>query len=208
MKPILCAMAFSMAGPIVIAETPPPKVRSGALVEMIATRGVDCGHLKSWQGHALHALALEDRKGWSAELVASLQTETARLIAETDCDAEILTVWIEGARKGFDTEMLPPYLVVYKTLATMEDPPRVFLATSLRLDPAPVVAAIDAKLLELAQSGRKAEGGKDWPDYIADTEAAVLEFVDSLEAEGGDQAAAWIAQSALVIEEWYKAGGS
>ncbi len=191
-----------------MAETPPPKVRSGALVEMIATRGVECGLLKSWQGHALHALALEDRKGWSAELVASLRTETARLIADTDCDAEILTVWIEGASNGFDTEMLPPYLVMYKTLATMEDPPRVFLATSLRLDPAPVIAAIDAKLLELAQSGRKAEGGKDWPDYIADTEAAVLEFVDSLEAEGGDQAAAWIAQSALVIEEWYTEGGT
>lgn len=207
MKSILCAMTFSIAAPIAIAETSPPKVRSGAFVEMIATRGVECSHLKSWQGHALHALALEDRKAWSAELIGSLRVETARLVAETDCDAEILTVWIEGASKGFDAEMLPPYLVMYKTLAEMDNPPRVFLATSLRLDRAPVIAAIDAKLEELAASGRKAEGGKDWPVYKADTQAAVLEFVDALEAEGGDQAAAWIAQSAIVIEEWYKEGG-
>lgn len=204
MRPMLCALALSLTSPVAIADTPPPQVRSGAFVEMIATRGVECGHLKAWQGHALKALALEDRKAWGADLIASLRVETEKLIADTECDAEALTVWIEAAREGFDSEMLPPYLVVYKTLAEMEFPPRVFLATSLRLDPAPVIAAIDAKLEDLAASGRKAEGGKDWPDYIVDTEAAVLEFVDSLEAEGGDQAAAWIAQSALIIEAWYQ----
>lgn len=204
MKPTLCALAIAVASPIALADPPPSQVQSGAFVEMIAARGVECGHLKVWQGHALRALALEDRKEWSVDLVASLRVETEKLIVDTECDAESLTVWIEAAQEGFDSEMLPPYLVLYKTLAEMESPPRVFQATSLRLDPTPVIAAIDAKLEELAASGRKAEGGKDWPDYIADTESAVLEFVDSLKAEGGDQAAAWIAQSALVIEAWYR----
>jgi hypothetical protein len=116
----------------------------------------------------------------------------------------MLTLWIDGARKGFDTEMLPPYLVAYKALAGMEEPPRVFSATALRLDKQPVLAAIDAKLTELAASGRLAEGGKTWPDYIEDTSVAILEFTQELESEGGDQAAAWIAQSARIVETWYE----
>ncbi|MCA8900523.1 MAG: hypothetical protein KDA53_04675 [Hyphomonas sp.] len=204
MKPLallalaLTACAASAADPV------PPKVRSGAFVEMIAQRGVECGHLKQWQGLSLRALSLQDREGWPAEDVAALKAETARLASETACDAETLTLWIEGSRKGFDSEMLAPYLVAYKALAGMEAPPAVFTATALRLDKAPVVAAIDAKLEALAASGRPAEGGKPWPDYIDRTSTAVLEFAGSLEAEGGDRAAAWIAQSARIIEIWYE----
>ena len=190
-----------------LAAPVPANVRAAAFVEMIAVRGVDCGHLEIWQGQALRALALEDRRSWTASRVEALKAETARLLDETDCDSEALTVWIEGARAGFDYEMLPPYLVAYKTLSEMDSPPRVFLATSLRLDHTPVIAAIDTKLEILAASGRKAEGGKDWSVYAADTRAAVLDLSNSLEAEGGDQAAAWIAQSALIVEQWYSEGG-
>ena len=125
------------------------------------------------------------------------------MIDETACDAERLTVWIEGARDGFDLEMLPPYLVAYQTLAEMDAPPMVFSATTLRLDQAPVLAAIETKLAELEASGRLAEGGKTWPVYIDDTSSAVRGFVDELGTEGGDQAAAWIAQSALIVGVWY-----
>lgn len=206
MKPVICAAALCLVALPSIAEPASPRVRSAAFVEMIATRGMECGHLSQWQGLALRALAHEDRKGWSAERMASLKAETARLSAETACDAETLTIWIDASRKGFDVEMLPPYLVAYKTLAEMDAPPRVFTATSLRLDHGPVIAAIDAKLEALAASGSKAEGGKEWPEYIEGTAAAVTKFAGELESEGGDQAAAWLAQSALVIEQWYAEG--
>ena len=195
---VLAACARAGADPV------PPKVRSAAFVEMVAERGVACGLLRPWQGLSLRALALTDRENWPGERVEKLRDETARLAQKTGCDAEILTVWIDAAQKGFDHEMLPPYLVVYKTLAQMNPPPRVFTATSLRLDRRPVIAAIDAKLAALEASGRPAEGGKSWPEYIADTSATALEFSEQLETEGGDQAAGWIAQSARIIEVWYE----
>ncbi|MEZ5999475.1 hypothetical protein [Hyphomonas sp.] len=195
---LACAMAATGA-----ADPVPTKVRSGAYMEMIAQRGAECGLLKDWERLSINALTLQDRDGWSDELLASLKAETAKQVAETACDSEMLTLWIDTARPGFDAEMLPPYLVAYKTLAELDAPPRVFAATALRLDKAPVIAAIDAKLAELAAGDRPAEGGKPWPDYIAGTRDAVLGFVDQLEGEGGDQAAAWMAQSARIVETWY-----
>jgi len=201
----LAVLAMAVAACATVAADPvPSKVRSGAFVEMVAQRGVECGLLKRWQDLSLRALSLQDRNGWAEEDVAALRAETARLVSATACDAESLTLWIEESRKGFDSEMLPPYLVAYKTLAEMDAPPRVFSATSLRLDKAPVLAAIDRKLEALAASGRPAEGGKPWPEYIDRTSAAILGFAGSLEAEGGDEAAAWIAQSGMIVEIWYE----
>jgi len=170
---------------------------------MIAQRGAECGLLKEWEALSLHALSLQDREGWSDELLESLKAETARQMAETECDSEMLTLWIDASRPGFEAEMLPPYLVAYRTLAELGVPPHVFAGTALRLDKAPVIAAIDAKLAELAESGRPAEGGKPWPEYIDGTREAILQFVGQLEGEGGDQAAAWLAQSARIVETWY-----
>lgn len=206
MKYGLCATLLCLVSLPAIAQDVTPRVRSAALVEMIAQRGAACELLTNWQGLALRAASLEDRKNWTPEQVTSLKAETARLIENTECDSELLNVWIEGSSKGFDSEMLPPYLVAYKTLVEMEEPPHVFLATSLRLDHAPVIAAIDAKLEALAASGMKPEGGKTWPEYAEDTGEAIREFAQSLESEGGDQAGAWLAQSALIIEAWYREG--
>ena len=195
---VACAMVATGA-----ADPVPTKVRSGAYMEMIAQRGAECGLLKDWESLSINALTLQDRDGWSEELLESLKAETAKQVAETECDSEMLTLWIDAARPGFDAEMLAPYLVAYKTLAELDAPSHVFEATALRLDKAPVIAAIDAKLAELAASGRPAEGGKPWPEYIDRTRDGVLEFAGQLESEGGDQAAGWMAQSARIIETWY-----
>ncbi|WP_430401386.1 hypothetical protein [Hyphomonas sp.] len=204
MKYLACLSLAFMVGATGSADQLPSKVRSGAYIEMIAQRGVECGHLSQWESLSLRAMALQDREGWSQAHVESLKTETAKRVAETECDAEMLTLWIEGARKGFDIEMLPPYLVAYKTLSRMKDPPHAFSAVALRLDKEPVISVIDAKLAELAATGRPAEGGKTWPDYIEYTGEAILKLTQQLEGEGGDQAAAWIAQSARIVETWYE----
>lgn len=207
MKTIWVAASVLVSMPVMaFAEPAPSQVRSNAMIETIAVRGVDCNHLKSWEGMALRALAAHDRTDWPADRIAALRAETARQLDQTECDSEFLVEWIEAARQGFDYEMLPPYLVAYKTLAEMDTPPRVFVSTTLRLDTSPVLEAIDRKLADLAASGHPPEGGKPWPDFIDRTSAAVLEFAASLGGDESDQAAAWIAQSALIVELWYQEG--
>lgn len=185
------------------AERISSQVKSNALIEVIAERGLECNLLKRWQNLSLRALALEDRRRWDDEKRAQLATTRIAQGRYMSCDSEILNVWIEGARQGFDYEMLPPYLVVYETMASLDSPPHVFAAVSLRADRAPVLDAVRAELTALAASGRLAEGGKAWPEYIESTRAHALSFASQLEAEGGDQAAAWIAQSAMIVETWY-----
>ncbi len=189
------------------AEPVSPKVKSAAFLEVVAAKGAECDLLRPWQATALRALNYRDMENWSAELREELAGETSRRLSETDCDNESMTAWIDGASKGFDSEMLPPYLVAYRAMARMENPPKAFSYITLRTDYAPAIAAIDAKLAALEASGAVAEGGKPWPDYIARTERFVEGFAQTLNSadaagEKADQAAAWLAQAALVVEQW------
>ncbi|MGD2133559.1 MAG: hypothetical protein PVI23_12265 [Maricaulaceae bacterium] len=212
MKRLLCLAASC----VIVASTAhgqepsqqaPSRVRSAALVDVMATRGLECGLLRPWQAVALRALNNYDMKSWNPEQREMVWPETARQLAETDCENEMMRVWIEGSSRGFETEMLPPYLVAYRTLALMENPPEVFAATALHLDHGAAVDAIDAKFAELEASGAVAEGGYSWPDYIENTQGFIEAFAATLadpQASGpeADQAAAWLAQSVLVVELW------
>lgn len=189
------------------AQQPSSRVRSAALIEVIAVRGVECDLMRPWQAAALRALNRQDMSGWDDERRAEVILETARQLSETDCDNQTVQAWIEGSSRGFDTEMLPPYLVAYATMARMDEPPAVFTATALRLDYAPAITAIDAKFAELEASGAVAEGGYSWPEYIERTEGFVEEFAATLAdpeatGEAADEAASWLAQSALIVELW------
>lgn len=201
---LLSSLAFTFAAHGQGVST---KVRTAAFLEVITIRGVECGLMRPWQAAALRALNRQDMMRWDNESRAQIVPEVERKLAESDCDDEAMRVWIEGSARGFDSEMLPPYLVAYRMLAKMDKPPRVFAATALRLDYAPAIAAIDAKFAELEASGAVAEGGYSWPDYIARTEGFIKEFVATLadpEASGtaADDAAAWLAQSAFIVELW------
>lgn len=208
MVKLIVASLIALAAPMVAAGDPiSQRVKSNALIETIAQRGQACGLLSDWEALSLKAMALEDRSRLDPEQQIQVGHVVQDKLSGMSCDDELLNVWIDGARRGFDTEMLPPYLVVYRTMATMEMPPKVFSATSLRRDYAPVLQAIDDKLSSLSTSGHLAEGGKPWPEYIAGTEQAAREFASSLESEGGDQAAGWIAQSALIVEAWFQEQG-
>ncbi len=206
-RPVLIALASLLCASAASAQQPSSQVRTAAMLEVFATRGVECGLLRPWQAAALRSANQQDMANWQDERRKTLAPELDRQLAETTCDNQTMRAWIEGASRGFDSEMLPPYLVAYRTLASMETPPKVFTATTLRLDYAPAIAAIDAKLAELEASGATAEGGYSWPDYIARTQSAIEEFVATLtaaDASGGDadEAAAWLAQSALMVELW------
>ena len=208
MVKFIAASLIALAMPLIASGDPiSQRVDANALIETIAQRGQACGLLSNWEALSLKAMALEDRKRLEPDQQKQVGQVVQDKLYDMSCDNELLNVWIDGARRGFDTEMLPPYLVVYRTMATMEMPPKVFSATSLRQDHAPVLQAIENKLSSLSASGQLAEGGKRWPDYIAGTEQAAREFASSLETEGGDQAAAWIAQSALIVEAWFQEQG-
>jgi len=208
MKAVILALLLAVSGGLVAqAQEVSPRVRTAAFIEVAAAKGLDCGLLRPWQAAALRALNLRDMEGWTAERHVELLGEVKRRLAETACDEETLNAWIEASYPGFDREMLPPYLVVYMTLAGMDAPPKVFAHTALRVDYGPALEAIEAKLDALEAAGVVPEGGKPWPEYIARTNAFVSQFLETLADPDAspaevDQAAAWLAQTAHVIELW------
>ena len=192
---------------VAVAQPVPSSVRSAAFLEAIATRGLECGLLKPWQASALRALNLSDMERWPETRRASLGDEIKRSLAERDCEDKGVAAWIEGASRGFDSEMLPPYLIVYRSLAQLENPPAVFSSTTTRLRYDPAIEAINSKLSALEASDMKPEGGGQWPEYIAGIEKAAGDFVATLANENAapserDQASVWIAQSAHIVELW------
>lgn len=208
MVKLMTASLIALAAPLAATGDPvSQRVDANALIETIAQRGQTCGLLSDWEALSLKAMALEDRKRLDTEQQNQVGQVVQEKLSGMSCDDELLNIWIDGARPGFNIEMLPPYLIVYRSMAKMETPPKLFSATSLRLDYTPVLQAIERKLSSLSASGHLAEGGKPWPEYIAGTEQAAREFAKTLETEGGDQAAAWIAQSALIVEAWFQAEG-
>lgn len=202
---LLAALAI---GPPAQTQWLPNQEDSLVLVSIIAERGEDCGLLHAWEAAGLQAQVVEGVRVRDSESRARIIETRRTRLAEMACDNELLNVWIEGARRNFDTEILSPYLVVYRAMARMDVPPTVFTATALRLEYAPAIAAIDRKIEMLEASGRVAEGGASWPDFIDRTEAYALEFAALLAGEGEegrtsrDRAAGWIAQSALITELW------
>ena len=203
----LFVAAVLLASQGAAAQEVSSKVKTAAFLEVIATRGAECDLLRPWQAASLRALNLQDMARWQSDRHTGVVEETARQLAETDCDSESLNVWIEAASRGFDSEMLPPYLVVYRLLAGQDEPPAIFTQTATRIRYAPAIDAINAKLAELEASGAVAEGGKSWPDYIENTETAVREFSALLDDETAplaerNEAAGWIAQSAHIVELW------
>ncbi len=173
----------------------------------MATRGVDCQLLRPWQAASLRALNLRDMEDWQADQRAAAVEEATRLLAETTCDDANLNAWTEAALLGFDREMLPPYLAAYLALVGYEDPPKVFTRATTRVRYGPAVEAIREKLSALEAAGVVPEGGMPWPVYIDETQAHVRGFVAALSdpdasLEERNEAAAWIAQTAHIIELW------
>ncbi len=190
-----------------MADPVPGPVRSAVFLEAVATRGVECDLMRPWQASALRAQNLKDMERWSPERRLIFADEIERALSERSCDDEGIGVWINGASRGFDSEILPPYLIVYRTLVSYETPPAIFSSTTARLRYGPAVEAINQKLSALEASGAKAEGGKPWPEYIERIETAARGFVSTLANEDAplaerDEAAVWIAQTAHIVELW------
>jgi hypothetical protein len=192
-----------------------PSLAEGAvLVTVIAERGGTCGLLSDWEAAALRA---EGRRAIAAEgpeMRAELDAAVIARVAETACDDPLVNVWIEGARRGIEQEMLSHYLAIYRALSQMEGPPAAFIAAAPRLDYAPVIAAIDAKIAEFEAAGVAPEGGGPWPQFVTRTGAAAVDFSGRLadpdatwDRMSADEVSGMVVASALVVELWFAAEG-
>lgn len=204
---LVLAVPLLAALPAMAQDQLPTAVRSNAMVQMFADRGLDCDLLKPWQSAALRGMVAEDMAARPAEQLDLMAAEAERLGAETACDADLLNAWIDGSSRGFETEMLPPYLVAYRQMARMQNPPDVFLEAAANDDLPAAVTAIDAKLEALEAAGVMPEGGQSWPEYFARVEEFIAGFValqDSGDAESAEvlQASALIRQSVEITELW------
>ncbi len=175
-----------------------------------AERGHACGLVSEWQSAAIMAQALDDAARRESTRLPAVSAQVMAESTQTGCDDPAMNTWIDAARKGFESEFLPPYLVIYRAIARLDDRPKVFDAVALRHDHQPVIDAITAKLAQLEASGAVAEGGKPWPDYIAGIENRLSGISDILRGDatdggvGPDQAAAYLAQAAYITELWYE----
>lgn len=185
----------------------PGAVRSNAFVQMVAERGLECDLLKPWESAALMGMVADDMSRRPEDMMAQMQTEAARLSAETACDAQALNVWIEGASPGFEREILPPYLVAYAQLARLETPPEVFTRITTLEDHGQAIEQIEAKIDALGAAGVTPEGGMSWPEYVERVDEFIAGFMaltDSGDAESAEvaQAAGLIEQSVRITELW------
>lgn len=174
----------------------------------IAERGLECGQLLQWEAMALKMQVLQSE---GRALTAEGRLEAAEAVrarkAEMTCDDTGLTTYIEGARPGIEREILPPFLVIYHALASLEERPAAFTAAAPRLDYRSPIAHIDAKLAELEAKGYAPEGGGSWEDYRTRLSGTIIDAMNL--PESGESVSprtlevlSYISMSGIVVEAW------
>lgn len=208
---VLTAMfaAILSAGPAAAQNNGlPTRAQSVILMNFIADKGLECGLARPWQAALIEAMVLQETLQFDAGQRAEMAALAAERSAEADCDNGMLTAYLDAALPNLEAEGLSNYLVIYRAFAEMETRPAVFEHIALRDDYAPAVAAIGEKLAALEASGAVPDGGGSWDAFIAGTAEAAGELAGMLTGENPDaryspdEAAALIAQTALIVELW------
>ncbi len=204
----------TMAMPVLAQDSVrklPRQAQSVIYLHVNADKGVECGLLKPWERAAIKAQTLRITQRWSQDDSHHVADAIRDKIAKTQCDDAAMVGWISGSKKGFETEFLSPHLVMYRTMANMETPPKPFTAITQRLDYRDAISRIDAQFAALEASGAKAEGGKSWEDYRAGIAAIVTDSVVAMDS-GTDpmskkmrEVQTMMATSAVLVESWLAA---
>lgn len=186
----------------------PSQYASLVFLDAIAARGAQCELLQDWQAAMLHAQVRDAARAWSEDQRRQLTADAAEDSARRACDDEAMNLWIEGARRGMESEGLAHYIVAYRALSNMTPPPALFVETTQIEDHAAARAVIDAKIAALEASGAIAEGGVPWAEFVARTSAGIEQIAQAHAAGEAtprvtrEQAEAWIRDSVSITELW------
>lgn len=185
------------------------KARTVVYLGVVTNRGEQCGLLKRWEAEAIRAQMREEMKNWDTETHAYAAEQVSLKSAETACDDDSITVWIDAAQPNLRAEALPPYLIAYRRMAKSDEPPAIFRALALDLDQRPILSAIDSELNALSGSDARPEGGGNWDDYIVKTEGQLdtlfEAFSDAPKSKRytAQEAAALLGQAVYIVRTWY-----
>lgn len=160
----------------------PRQYRSLVFVETIARRGLECGLLRPWQSAALSVQVNDAAHAWTEPQRARLDADATAQAADMACEDETLNVWIEGAGRGFESEMLAHFIVIYAALSEMSPQITLFRETTRLEHHTQARDAIAAKLAELEAAGAIPEGGGPWPHFIEQTSSAATEIARGYES--------------------------
>ncbi len=204
---VIAVLAAALAAAPLRAQQAPPDPASYIFLATVADRGLNCGLLKPWQvaailseaGRLLNAFEEADRDG-----VIAQATEQA---AATPCDDAGVNQWIQGATPGIEREWLPPNLALYRALATMDEPPQLFLDIVGDTDLTSAVASIDAQIASFEIGGLVAEGGLAWDDYLSQIADVAAQIVSAAAGEPDaafpqDDATSYIVDAAVIVTLW------
>jgi len=184
------------------------KSRTVVMLHVFAEKGLECDLLEPWEALTLKLQVLQERKTWDHARRHQVADVIKERLTDKACTDPGMKSWISASREGFHAEMLPPYLVMYRALAQMEQPPLAFERVTARLDYREPIARIEAKLAELEATGRNPEGNQSWPEYQAGLEGFLTEALQAQEAgekpssRKARQALELIGSAALVVETW------
>jgi hypothetical protein len=202
---VVSLSVLSTAAPAA-AQGLPNREQSVVLLNIVALKGAECGLLRPWETEIIRSMAEQDMLSWDEPRKARVAAETDTRLAETNCDStSVVSVWIEGARRGIATEYLSLYLVIYSTMLRMDDPPAIFTELAKRDSPAEDIATIEAAMAAIAASDAKPDGGGAWPEFIESTSETVREFAPLLDAGGAPPDAVFAIRHAIAITELWLA---
>lgn len=204
---LVFGLALAAGANPTFAQGLPNQVQSVVLLNIIAAKGAECGMLRPWEATIVSSLAEQETLNWDEERKAAAAAETETRLGETNCETPVVSSWIEGARPGIASEYLSLYIVVYRTLLEMDDPPQIFEDLAMRDTPDEDIAAIDDALAAMEASGARPDGGGPWSQFIERTEEAVQQFVPMLDAGEAPPDVAFLMPKAITISELWLADG-
>jgi hypothetical protein len=211
-KIAIAAAALALAAGPVRAQQVPPDPAAYTFLATVADRGTNCGLLKAWQVAAILSqasrLLLTFAEADQADLIAAA-TEQANA---TPCDDPQVNQWIAAALPGIEREWLPPNLALFRSLATMDEPPQIFIDITTDTDLTAIVAAIDAKIADFDAAGVQAEGGMAWDDYLAAVDDAAVDIVAAVAGDPNapytqDEATGYVVDAAVIVTLWFEDQG-
>lgn len=198
------AAALTAAAPTLGQEAEEaPVMQTVVLMSMVVERGPGCGTVKPWEAELLRSEAELLYERFEPEERPGFEARAAAWADAASCDEPALTAWPASQREAWEEERLPRFLIAYRALALLADPPSAFAAETGREDYGLAIRAIDARFGALEAGGVRAPGGGGWAQYLDRMERAVAARAARTDEASTDEASdRYFAEVARITELW------